>query len=55
MVGDSPEADVRGGYELGLSTIWLRHARTWNQASYNPTSTGGLHWRRLSDTLLAVT
>ena len=25
--------------ELGLSTIWLRHARLWPQVSYNPTST----------------
>ena len=38
MVGDSPEADVRGGYDLGLSTIWLRHGRSWNEASYSPTS-----------------
>jgi len=53
MVGDSPEADVRGGYELGLSTIWLRHARTWNQASFSPTCTADTLEEAL-DTLLAV-
>lgn len=54
MVGDSPEADVRGGYELGLNTIWLRHGRTWNQASYRPTSTAETLDQAL-DALLALT
>ena len=53
MVGDSPEADVRGGYEAGLSTIWLRHGRTWNQMSYSPTSTVDTLEEAL-DTLLSV-
>lgn len=39
MVGDNPEADVRGGYELGLRTIWLSHCRAWGEASYRPTDT----------------
>lgn len=39
MVGDNPEADVRGGHELGLRTIWLSHRRTWGEASYHPTET----------------
>lgn len=29
MVGDSPEADIRGGQGVGLATIWLQRGRTW--------------------------
>ncbi len=29
MVGDSPEADIRGAREAGLASIWLRRGRTW--------------------------
>lgn len=39
MVGDNPEADVRGGHELGLRTIWLSHSRAWDETSYSPTGT----------------
>lgn len=53
VVGDNPEADVRGGYELGLSTIWLRHGRKWNHASYSPTKAADTLEAAL-DMLLAV-
>ncbi|HTT90068.1 MAG TPA: HAD family hydrolase [Acidimicrobiales bacterium] len=29
MVGDSPEADIRGACEAGLTSIWLDRGRTW--------------------------
>jgi FMN phosphatase YigB (HAD superfamily) len=29
MVGDSPEADIRGGHQVGLTTIWIDRGRTW--------------------------
>jgi HAD superfamily hydrolase (TIGR01549 family) len=36
MVGDNPDADIRGGAGCGLRTIWLRHGRAWTHAAYAP-------------------
>lgn len=36
MIGDQPEADIRGGRGAGLRTVWLRHGRTWDQEDYAP-------------------
>ena len=36
MVGDSPEADIRGAREAGLASIWLRRGRTWPLADLVP-------------------
>ena len=37
MIGDNPEADIGGAHALGLSTIWLRHQRTWAERAFSPT------------------
>jgi putative hydrolase of the HAD superfamily len=37
MIGDNPDADVRGAHALGLSTIWLRHDRIWAEPDFEPT------------------
>jgi putative hydrolase of the HAD superfamily len=36
MIGDHPDADIRGGHGVGLSTIWLTHGRDWTETSYRP-------------------
>jgi putative hydrolase of the HAD superfamily len=37
MVGDNPDADIRGAHELGLRTIWFRHGRAWEAEDFEPT------------------
>jgi putative hydrolase of the HAD superfamily len=37
MIGDSPEADVAGGAQVGLRTAWLRRGRRWNETRFSPT------------------
>jgi HAD superfamily hydrolase (TIGR01549 family) len=36
MVGDSPEADIAGGVEAGLRTIWMGRGREWIELNYSP-------------------
>jgi FMN phosphatase YigB (HAD superfamily) len=36
MVGDSGAADVRGGQGVGLRTIWIHRARTWDLGGPEP-------------------
>jgi FMN phosphatase YigB (HAD superfamily) len=36
MIGDSPDADIRGGKAAGLSTIWLRRGREWPLSDLRP-------------------
>jgi putative hydrolase of the HAD superfamily len=36
MIGDSPDADIRGGKASGLSTIWLRRGRQWSLSDLGP-------------------
>jgi HAD superfamily hydrolase (TIGR01549 family) len=36
MVGDSPEADIAGGLEAGLRTIWMSRGREWIDLNYSP-------------------
>ena len=37
MIGDNPQADIGGAHALGLSTIWLRHGREWEEPAFGPT------------------
>ena len=37
MVGDNPDADIRGAGELGLNTAWLAPANRATPATLNPT------------------
>lgn len=36
MVGDSPEADVAGGFAAGLRTIWMSRGRAWSGFNFSP-------------------
>jgi len=36
MVGDSAEADIRGGQGVGLRTIWFHRGRTWDLGGPEP-------------------
>lgn len=36
MVGDTPEADIRGGSAAELRTIWLARGRPWPAADFAP-------------------
>jgi putative hydrolase of the HAD superfamily len=36
MVGDSGAADIRGGQGVGLRTIWIHRARTWDLGGPEP-------------------
>ena len=36
MVGGDPVADIGGGHDLGLTTVWLHRERTWELQSYKP-------------------
>ena len=50
MVGDHPDADIGGAHALGLSTAWIRRARTWSEVAYRPT----LEVDRCADAIRAV-
>jgi len=30
MIGDAPDADIAGGRNAGLRTVWMRRGREWN-------------------------
>ena len=36
MVGDSADADIVGGHEAGLQTIWLPRGQTWDKTGLVP-------------------
>ncbi len=36
MVGDSAEADIRGGANAGLKTIWIARGRKWTSNEFVP-------------------
>jgi HAD superfamily hydrolase (TIGR01549 family) len=36
MVGDSASADIAGGRQAGLRTIWIARGRTWDVPEYEP-------------------
>lgn len=36
MVGDNPEADIRGGADAGMTTVWLPLGRSWPLADLHP-------------------
>lgn len=37
MVGDSPEADIRGAATVGLPSVWLHRGRRWVDRRFSPT------------------
>lgn len=39
MVGDTERADILGGRQAGLNTIWMARGRTWDIAEYRPDAT----------------
>jgi FMN phosphatase YigB (HAD superfamily) len=36
MVGDNPQADIAGGRDAGLRTVWLSRGRTWPIVEFEP-------------------
>ncbi len=36
MIGDSPSADIGGGKQAGLQTIWMARGRTWDSSEFGP-------------------
>lgn len=36
MVGDTAEADILGGVNASLGTVWIHRGRTWKEASFRP-------------------
>lgn len=32
MIGDAPDADIAGGRNAGLRTVWMRRGREWDSA-----------------------
>ena len=36
MIGDSPRADIGGGKQAGLQTIWMARGRTWDSSEFGP-------------------
>jgi putative hydrolase of the HAD superfamily len=39
MIGDSPEADIRGAAEIGIRSVWLHRGRPWQESRFAPTRT----------------
>jgi putative hydrolase of the HAD superfamily len=39
MIGDSPEADIQGAVNAGISSVWLRRDRPWTITDFKPTLT----------------
>jgi putative hydrolase of the HAD superfamily len=39
MIGDSPELDIQGARNVGISSVWLRRDRTWAITDFKPTLT----------------
>lgn len=39
VVGDDPTADIRGGSDYGMRTMWISHGRTWKLESLRPDHT----------------
>lgn len=37
MIGDSPEADIRGAAAVGIRSVWLHRGRTWQESRFKPT------------------
>lgn len=37
VVGDSPEADIRGAVELGVPSVWIARGRQWTETRFHPT------------------
>jgi HAD superfamily hydrolase (TIGR01549 family) len=38
MVGDSPAADIAGGVQCGLRTVWMHRGRAWSENAFAPTA-----------------
>ncbi|MBT8226487.1 MAG: HAD-IA family hydrolase [Dactylosporangium sp.] len=39
IIGDSPEADIRGAASAGLPSVWLHRGRRWSESRFAPTRT----------------
>ncbi|MBN1171329.1 MAG: HAD family hydrolase [Micromonosporaceae bacterium] len=39
VIGDSPEADIRGAAAAGVRSIWLHRGRSWQDHRFTPTRT----------------
>ena len=37
LIGDSPEADIRGATEAGVRSVWLHRGRPWQESRFAPT------------------
>lgn len=37
VIGDSPEADIRGAADVGLPSVWLHRGRRWGERRFGPT------------------
>lgn len=37
VIGDSPEADIRGAKDVGLPSVWLHRGRRWSERRFGPT------------------
>lgn len=37
MIGDNPEADILGGHQVGLRTVWMARGRQWEEQALRPT------------------
>lgn len=41
MIGDNPDADIKGAFDLGMGSVWLSLGRTWDRATHRPTYEAG--------------
>ncbi|WP_406442169.1 HAD hydrolase-like protein [Streptomyces sp. NBC_01613] len=37
MIGDSPQADVRGAINVDAHSVWVSGGRPWTEGAYRPT------------------
>lgn len=39
MIGDTADADIKGAWDAGISSVWLHRNRAWTIADFGPTLT----------------